>query len=466
MCPFFLREIYGDLYFYCFFNCSMDNILMIRYLFLFTSLVFSLSSFAADKITVYKYVPLFGDKSFASLNSICEAIRPIVQAKVSAGVGTLWGGASPPSFCVFYGYQGFVERFPITTHQIEKEPDICEDKKGDSGKRYRTKDPFSGAFGGKTQMCEPTTNCAINIEYDGFWLDPYGNQGLEGSMIYTGGKCDEPLPEPEEEQEVPTSESCKPLEVNTSTGCMPSVASESECQENENFIKLGSSGRGICMPGSGTDPGEGDGGEGGEGGEGGGKGDGEGEGQGKCPDGYKLSGNTCIGEAKDGDCPKDAHKSEINGVLICTTKPGGEGKDKDGNKFSGDCKAGFKAEGDGLLVAMALEQHKTNCALFSESKKGDFGKDVIDGTDGFNDKNLRKDATDVDLGSFDTKGFGWSRSCPADPVIPINYGLGSSELTIPFSRYCSILKLFADAALAITMIGSMIFVFKPSAGSK
>jgi len=115
---------------------------------------------------------------------------------------------------------------------------------------------------------------------------------------------------------------------------------------------------------------------------------------------------------------------------------------------------------------MALEQHKTNCALFADVKAGDLGKDVIDGTDGFNDGKLEGETTIVEVSTFDSSGYGWSRSCPSDPVIPINFGMGSTELTIPFSRYCSILKLLADAALAITMIGSLIFVFKPSAGSK
>ncbi|PAT41397.1 hypothetical protein CK623_00150 [Vandammella animalimorsus] len=103
--------------------------------------------------------------------------------------------------------------------------------------------------------------------------------------------------------------------------------------------------------------------------------------------------------------------------------------------------------------------------MLQPAKPGDEGVDVIEGTDGYTKEGFEGGGTGIDLGTFDTEGYGWSRSCPADPVFQFNFGR-DVELTIPFSRYCGVLRLLANAAVAVTLMGAMVFVLKPSAGSK
>ena len=189
---------------------------------------------------------------------------------------------------------------------------------------------------------------------------------------------------------------------------------------------------------------------------------------GKCPTGYHQSGKWCIQNPKDpdndGKCPEGSMK--VGNKCVFTefggggTGGGGDG-DGDGEKsgFGGTCKSGFACEGDAIQCAIAKEQHVINCKLFGpDSDASSAYNKALAGTDGFNMDKLKSDATSVTVSTFDSGGFGWSTSCPADPNIPLNFGGRQSEFSIPFSRICGPLSILSLAGVGITLLGSLVWV--------
>ncbi|POR10941.1 hypothetical protein BV908_07720 [Diaphorobacter sp. LR2014-1] len=83
---------------------------------------------------------------------------------------------------------------------------------------------------------------------------------------------------------------------------------------------------------------------------------------------------------------------------------------------------------------------------------------AADGSDGISADKLKSEAQQVSVGSFDSSGFGWGSSCPADPSIPLNFGGISAEFSIPFSRICGPLGVLSMAGVGITLLGSMVWV--------
>lgn len=130
--------------------------------------------------------------------------------------------------------------------------------------------------------------------------------------------------------------------------------------------------------------------------------------------------------------------------------------------FGGTCDAGFTCEGDAVQCAIARELHTRQCQLYSD-KEGDATRyaDAVSGADGKSAQAL-KDAAAAgasNIGVFNTSGYGWGRSCPADPHIPLTWVSGG-ELVIPFSRICGPLGLLAAGAVAMNLLGCMVFVVR------
>ncbi|WP_144011697.1 hypothetical protein [Vandammella animalimorsus] len=238
--------------------------------------------------------------------------------------------------------------------------------------------------------------------------------------------------------EAPGSQKCPAGQTKDEDGKCVSACPSGTSWDNGKCIVIGEQPKcppgyqlnnGLCVGGSGNSPGA------------------------KCPDGYTKSGNLCIGSPRPG-----------GGAGGTGSSDDGEEDGEEGS-FGGGCDKGWQCEGDAVLCALATEQHKRNCEMLQPAKPGDEGVDVIEGTDGYTKEGFEGGGTGIDLGTFDTEGYGWSRSCPADPVFQFNFGR-DVELTIPFSRYCGVLRLLANAAVAVTLMGAMVFVLKPSAGSK
>lgn len=136
----------------------------------------------------------------------------------------------------------------------------------------------------------------------------------------------------------------------------------------------------------------------------------------------------------------------------------GDGEGDSGSSFTGSCKSGFQCEGDAIQCAIAKEQHQRNCKLFDEKTSDPAYQAAVDGTDEQSADKLKSEAQQVSVGSFDSTGFGWGSSCPADPSIPLNFGGISAEFSIPFSRICGPLGILSMAGVGITLLGSMVWV--------
>lgn len=64
----------------------------------------------------------------------------------------------------------------------------------------------------------------------------------------------------------------------------------------------------------------------------------------------------------------------------------------------------------------------------------------------------------VSVGSFDTGGFGWGKSCPADPIIQLGFLPGGGEFVIPLSKLCPPLSVMSIVGVGITLIGAILWV--------
>lgn len=159
-------------------------------------------------------------------------------------------------------------------------------------------------------------------------------------------------------------------------------------------------------------------------------------------------------ETTTGTGTKDGICKETPSNPVCGT--GSEGM------FGGTCDAGFICEGDAVQCAISKELHTRQCQLYSD-KEGDATRyaDAVSGADGKSAQAL-KDAAAAgasNIGVFNTSGYGWGRSCPADPQIPLTWVSGG-ELVIPFSRICGPLGLLAAGAVAMNLLGCMVFVVR------
>lgn len=159
--------------------------------------------------------------------------------------------------------------------------------------------------------------------------------------------------------------------------------------------------------------------------------------------------NSSVTQSAAGTCTKDPGNS------VCSGGGGGPG-----GGFSGTCAAGFQAKGeDPILNAMAMEQYKRNCqVLEKDADPASTVNRIRNGVDTLNTDKAKADAAaaPVTVDTFDANGRGWGRACPADPTIQLNFVARS--FTIPFSRVCAPLNAFAIAAVALTMLGSFVWV--------
>jgi hypothetical protein len=139
-------------------------------------------------------------------------------------------------------------------------------------------------------------------------------------------------------------------------------------------------------------------------------------------------------------------------AIECGQKGDGE------SSFGGNCKGGFECKGDALQCAMAEEQYKTNCKLYENDDNAEsvFNK-ALSGKDELNTDQLKKEAEKIDIRDLDSNGYGWSSSCPADPVIQLSFGRNAS-FAIPFSRICGPLGAMSSAGVGITLLGAMLWV--------
>lgn len=126
--------------------------------------------------------------------------------------------------------------------------------------------------------------------------------------------------------------------------------------------------------------------------------------------------------------------------------------------FTGACGA-WVWTGDALVGSIAKEQHDRDCQFYNPDPdtQSTFAL-ALSGADNQNMDYLKSHSQQVSVGLLDVTGSGWSRACPADPLIPLNFGRTTASFSIPFSRICGPLDILSLAGVGITLLGSMLWV--------
>ncbi|EED69286.1 hypothetical protein SR914_02230 [Comamonas testosteroni] len=164
--------------------------------------------------------------------------------------------------------------------------------------------------------------------------------------------------------------------------------------------------------------------------------------------------SSTVVQSKEDYCKSNANSAQ------CNSSANGE-KDGKGGSFGGSCDGGFTCEGDALQCAQVREQYKRNCEMMDKDKDaGSLTNKALNGTDDKSADALKASAGQVNVASsFDQSGYGWSRSCPSDTRIPLNFGGVSSEFNIPYSvTICGPLGILSWAGVGITLLGCLVWV--------
>lgn len=167
---------------------------------------------------------------------------------------------------------------------------------------------------------------------------------------------------------------------------------------------------------------------------------------------FSDSGGVVVGEKAD-TLPQSSFCNENPSSPMCAEA-----------RFSGGgCGAPDSCSGDAVLCAIQAQAKATACKLEDVFKPDDgassVGAAALSGADGINTDAMKvaAAASPVNVGSFDSSGRGWSRTCPSDPVFEIPFGTATSW-TMPISRICSPLGILANFGVGITLLASLIWV--------
>lgn len=144
-------------------------------------------------------------------------------------------------------------------------------------------------------------------------------------------------------------------------------------------------------------------------------------------------------------------------------KPEEEKEDKE-TSFNGACDSIPTCSGDSILCAIATSSFAAKCQLEDMNSKNDFAKqqaeNAFNDTDPFSTTQAKANPQIVNVQtSLNTDGFNWSRSCPENPSFELPF---AGTFQIPFDKLCSPIQIMSDLAVAITLIGSMIFLLPKS----
>ncbi len=129
----------------------------------------------------------------------------------------------------------------------------------------------------------------------------------------------------------------------------------------------------------------------------------------------------------------------------------GEG-DGEGGSFSGDCVAGFKADGDdAILNAMALEQHKRNCQLLDTT--GPEAQEVTaemekTGNRTGDEDNPNNSEVNIGSGNFDTSDALGGGSCNLNKTVVVR----GYSATLPFNVLCDPLGVLGQVLVAVSLL--------------
>lgn len=152
-------------------------------------------------------------------------------------------------------------------------------------------------------------------------------------------------------------------------------------------------------------------------------------------------------------CSKNPTNAQCNGTGSGSGGKG-DGEEEEPSQFGGSCASGFTCEGDAIQCAIAKEQHIRNCKFYDTENPHALYKAALDGTDDKGADKLREQAVQLSVSSLDSTGLGWSRACPADP----SFEVAGKSFVIPFHKVCPPLSVLSYAAVALTLLGSLLWV--------
>lgn len=131
----------------------------------------------------------------------------------------------------------------------------------------------------------------------------------------------------------------------------------------------------------------------------------------------------------------------------CTRgSPGCGDEDREPSRFGGSC-AAFSCDGDAIMCAVALEQHKRNCALFSDSSPE---SDLYESEKGKTGPQYTTEpSVNIGPGSISQSNvLAGSAQCISDKTITV----AGNTITLPFSQICSTLQHLGTVLLFIAFL--------------
>lgn len=119
--------------------------------------------------------------------------------------------------------------------------------------------------------------------------------------------------------------------------------------------------------------------------------------------------------------------------------------------FGGGC-GSFMCKGDAVQCAIAIEQHKRNCELWTPTALSDLGDQVATGADPEASQHpaLASNRQVFNLGNSINTSKQYAGSCPADRSITV---MGQT-IAIPLSSLCPYLEMFGNVMIALALLGA------------
>lgn len=126
----------------------------------------------------------------------------------------------------------------------------------------------------------------------------------------------------------------------------------------------------------------------------------------------------------------------------CGEEPG----EDEPSTFGGTCGAAFACDGDAIMCAVALEQHKRNCALFVDTSTESQLYDTEKGKTG---PQYTSETVNLAPSSFSqVNALGGAAQCIQDRVVTV----AGSSISLPFSQICSTLQHFGTVLIFISFL--------------
>lgn len=173
---------------------------------------------------------------------------------------------------------------------------------------------------------------------------------------------------------------------------------------------------------------------------------------------------TTTTENKESYCSKNPQSTQCKGDDFCQTNAD-LSICKEGKWSETSCDSAPACSGDAVQCAQAANAFKTYCeskktadALYGTGQGLGEAQSSLDAAIAFGSgtASLIPNIQTVEVGALNTTNP-WGASCLADTEVAQFEG---HSITIPFSKYCSVFELMGRIAVAVTLLGAGLYVFK------